>query len=78
VKGQMSLAPPRYRRRPEGGKDERVHVVCPVTRVWPDYDSLVERPVSVPERIASVVLRDRAHLSIWGSPTALAEDPCWR
>ena len=53
------------------GSLERIR--CPVTLVWPDHDSLIERPVWIPERVRNVVLSDAGHVPMWDAPEAVVE-----
>lgn len=48
-------------------------ITVPVTLVWPDHDRLVRRPVSIPERMRSVVLHDAGHIPMWDAPRPLVE-----
>ncbi|HLI60092.1 MAG TPA: alpha/beta fold hydrolase [Solirubrobacteraceae bacterium] len=54
-----------------GRLSELDRITVPVTLVWPDHDRLVRRPVSVPERMRSVVLRDAGHIPMWDAPEEL-------
>lgn len=56
-----------------GSFTELDRITVPVTLVWPDHDRLIRRPVSIPERMRSVVLRDAGHIPMWDAPQPLVE-----
>jgi pimeloyl-ACP methyl ester carboxylesterase len=52
---------------------ELAAIECPVTLVWPEHDSLIVRPQSLPRNVVSVELADAGHVPVWDAPDPLIE-----
>jgi pimeloyl-ACP methyl ester carboxylesterase len=46
-------------------------ISSPITLVWPEHDTLVKRPRSLPDNVRNLELADAGHLPVWDAPDAL-------